>query len=268
MTDPSHFHFSESGDRCNPHLLLLHGFLGCCHDWDDLMVQLCRDFHCLAVDLPGHGQTKTGDDELFSMEKCAEQLIALLDQLSIKSSHLLGYSMGGRLALYLALTWPGRFDKLILESASPGLKTEKERTQRQKHDLALAEKLRRVRMTEFLGDWYAQPLFESLHENQERFQELVNSRLQNDQCGLARSLVQMGTGSQPSLWDRLGELQNDLLLIVGENDNKFRAIGDEIASRIVSARLLIQPGCGHSPHFENPDRFVEHVSDFLIGSPK
>lgn len=174
--------------------------------------------------------------------------------------------MGGRLALYLTLTYAKRFNKVILESASPGLKTEIERKQRQADDLAVADKLRRTSLLDFLNDWYQQPLFDSLHDNPERFQTLLDRRLQNDQTGLARSLLQMGTGIQPSLWNRLGELQNDLLLIVGENDNKFREIGSEIASRTESARLLVMSGCGHNPHFENPDRFVEHVKNYLIGS--
>ena len=266
MTDPFHFNFSEEGDRKNSSLLLLHGFLGCCHDWEEVMTGLSRSFHCLAVDLPGHGQTEVmGDDANYGMKRCAEGLIYLLDQLSIKRCHLIGYSMGGRLALYLTLTYPKRFDKVILESASPGLKTESERKQRHADDLVVAEKLQQTSLFSFMNDWYKQLLFESFQENQERFEELLERRLQNDRTGLVRSLLQMGTGIQPSLWDRLGELQNDLLLIVGENDNKFREIGDEIASRTESARLLVMSGCGHNPHFENPDRFVEQVRDFLIG---
>jgi len=233
------------------------------------MARLSHDYYCLAVDLPGHGQTRVdGDDSNFAMEKCGQGLIACLERLSIDRCHLIGYSMGGRLALYLILTYPEKFDKVILESASPGLKTESERKLRRENDLALARKLQRVSLSEFLSDWYKQPLFATLHEDQKRYQKLLSSRLNNDRNGLACSLVQMGTGSQPLLWDRLGELQEDLLLIVGANDNKFKAIGEEIASHSESAKLLVQPGCGHNPHFENPDRFVKHVRDFLIGNLK
>ena len=90
MTGSFQFHFSEKGERNNPSLLLLHGFLGRCHDWDEVMTGLSRTFHCLAVDLPGHGQTKAdGDDANYGMKRLAGGVIELLAQLPIKRWHFI-----------------------------------------------------------------------------------------------------------------------------------------------------------------------------------
>lgn len=235
--------------------VFLHGFLGSGADFDSVISRLGG----YTIDLPGHGATRFSSE--FMMSNTATAIVNLLDQLQIDQTNLVGYSMGGRLALYLALNYPNRFPKAVIESGSPGLRTESERLDRIKRDRALADRLE-TDFNQFLIDWYNQPLFQSfkLHP---RFEEMLKERSRNDPGELARSLREMGTGMQPSLWEKLQTYHNPLLLIVGEYDRKFVAINQEMASLCKTAELSIVSDAGHNVHFEKPDEFVDRVNTFF-----
>ncbi|NER32893.1 MAG: 2-succinyl-6-hydroxy-2,4-cyclohexadiene-1-carboxylate synthase [Oscillatoria sp. SIO1A7] len=250
-------YYSLNGSKTQPVLLLLHGFMGNSNDYREVIPQLSAKFCCLAVDLPGHGQTKiAGEDDRYSMPNTARALISLLDELEIERCFLAAYSMGGRLALYLLLHFPERFEKAVLESASPGLKTAAERELRRQRDRQLAEKLETGDFQEFLLNWYRQPLFQSSAARPD-FEELIARRLENNPHLLAKSLRNMGTGNQPSLWEKLADNKVPLLLLVGEKDDKFRAINTEMAGLSPLARMAIAPNTGHNIHFENHTYYVE-----------
>lgn len=260
---PYHFHYYTVGRSNHPPLLFLHGFMGDCHEFDPVMSLLSDQFHCLAIDLPGHGKTQTASpDQPYTLQQTAEGLIRCLDALNIKNCFLLGYSMGGRIALYLTLHFPSYFSRVILESTSPGLKTEAERTARLEHDLKLAQALETKDFPTFLTQWYHQPLFASLTQHP-KFEQLLNARLQNHSFSLARSLRNLSTGCQPALWEKLEQNTIPLLLLVGKFDAKFVRINREIASLCRSARLEIIDQAGHNIHFEQVDRFVETTRHFL-----
>ena len=123
--------------------------MGSCRDWTPIIGRLQDHFHCIAVDLPGHGQSRCDDPLQFAMPTAAAAVIELLDYLAIGAGGLVGYSMGGRLALYLAVHFPARFSHLVLESSSPGLRTAAERTTRRSWDEAMAHKLRPCRCRRF-----------------------------------------------------------------------------------------------------------------------
>nr|WP_287517774.1 2-succinyl-6-hydroxy-2,4-cyclohexadiene-1-carboxylate synthase [Okeania sp. SIO2C2] len=257
-----------TGKTNNPVILLLHGFMGSSNDFVDFIPQLCEYFCCLTVDLPGHGKTMvTGSDEYYDMEHTAIALIHLLDELKIDKCYLFGYSMGGRLALYMAINFPTRFSKLILESASPGLKTEMERSLRCKSDLRLADKLENSNFQEFLSNWYNQALFKSLRQHH-NFEKVIERRLENNPLELAKSLRNLGTGNQPSLWDKLLNHQIPTLLMVGESDDKFKAINLKIVELCQVANLKIIPESGHNIHWENPREWIENVINFLAEGRK
>ncbi|MCU0544344.1 MAG: 2-succinyl-6-hydroxy-2,4-cyclohexadiene-1-carboxylate synthase [Oscillatoriaceae cyanobacterium Prado104] len=257
-----HFNYFFAGNTNHQNILFLHGFLGNYQDFNSVISLLSKNYCCLAVDLPGHGKTQvTGDETCYNMSNTARGLIALLDDLEIEKCYLLGYSMGGRLALYLTLHFPERFEKVVLESASPGLKTEKERSRRLQADLELAQKLENSNLKEFLLDWYDRPLFESL-KNSLEFDRLLESRTANNPKELAKSLRNMGTGNQPSLWKKLADNQVPLLLLVGECDDKFKKINTEMANLCPSASLNIVPNAGHNIHFENVEYFATIVREF------
>ena len=146
--------------------------------------------------------------------------------------------MGGRLALYLAIHYPKYFSRIILESASPGLKTAEERRSRRRLDHKLANQLEETNFRQFLTNWYNLPLFHTL-KNHPQFQDLLKQRLNNRSEFLAKSLREMGTGQQPPLWNHLTKNKIPLLLVVGEKDAKFRAIADEMAQVCPTAQVKI-----------------------------
>jgi len=161
------------------------------------------------------------------------------------------------------LSYPNRFPKTVIESGSPGLKTEQERCDRIQRDDKLANRLE-TDFDQFLVDWYNQPLFRSFKAHPE-FEQILKIRSYNDSNQLARSLREMGTGMQPSLWKKLKSHRNPLLLIAGECDRKFVEINQEMASLCETAELAIAPGAGHNVHFEKPEWYVDRLRDFLGG---
>jgi 2-succinyl-6-hydroxy-2,4-cyclohexadiene-1-carboxylate synthase len=257
------FNYSLSGSRDRQIILFLHGFLGDRADFAQVISLLSEQFYCLAVDLPGHGKTRgVGGDESYTMPNTARALVDLLDSLNIERCFLVGYSMGGRLALYLALNFPERFPKIVVESASPGLKNQQERDARIQHDFKLASQLETSDLSSFLANWYNQPLFASLKKHPE-FNRIIESKLQNNPFELARALRNLSTGCQPCLWDKLKQNGNPLLLLAGEYDNKFLSINTEMASLCEAARLEIISSCGHNIHFEDVNAFVKQIRQFF-----
>ncbi len=185
--DKFKFQYSLRGNRDKPLILFLHGFMGDSNDFNEVISLLSNQFCCLTVDLPGHGKTRIlGGEECYTMSNTAHALIHLLEQLNVKECFLVGYSMGGRLALYLTLHFPERFSKVVLESASPGLKTKRDQLERKQRDLELAHELETSDFSSFLSSWYNQPLFASL-ENQPAFELLIASRIRNKPFELAKS---------------------------------------------------------------------------------
>lgn len=263
MVADFNFHYSLTGNRAKPLILFLHGFMGDRQEFNEVISLLSDQFCYLTVDLPGHGTTRVmGGEECYTMSNTAHALIHLLDQLDVQNCFLVGYSMGGRLALYLTLYFPQRFSKIILESASPGLKNQGDRLERIQRDFDLAKKLEESNFSIFLDNWYNQPIFASL-KKYPNFESLKQSRLQNNPFELAKSLRNLSTGCQPSLWDQLKNNQNPLLLLVGEYDTKFIAINSEMARLCPFAQLAIVSHCGHNIHFEDSKTFVENVRSFL-----
>ena len=260
-----HFHYSFTGSTTQKTILFLHGFMGNSHEFDDAILLLSKEFLCLTIDLPGHGKTQVlGSDEYYTMANTACALIELLDHLKIPQCFLVGYSMGGRLALYLTLYFPQRFTRVVLESASPGLLTEAERLERVKRDSQIARKLSRSvgnDFANFLLTWYNQRIFSFINEHPQ-FQKLIENRLQNNPVELAKSIRIMGTGCQPSLLEKLKDNTNTLLLLVGEYDDKFIDINTKMAN-ICNCQLKVVSHSGHNIHFENTLSFVANLREFF-----
>ncbi|MBD1841964.1 2-succinyl-6-hydroxy-2,4-cyclohexadiene-1-carboxylate synthase [Cyanobacteria bacterium FACHB-63] len=239
-------------------VVFLHGFLGSGAEFDAIAAQLGDQ--SLTIDLPGHGETRFSNQ--YTMENTATAIVDLLNELAIDRANLVGYSMGGRVALYLALNYQERFPKAIVESGSPGLKTEQERRERRERDRALADRIE-ADFDQFLSDWYNQPLFQSLKAHPQ-FEQMLKERSRNNPVELARSLREMGTGMQPSLWEKLRSHQQPLLLMAGERDRKFVVLSQEMASLCETVELAIAPNTGHNIHFENPGWYIQQIKAFLI----
>lgn len=246
-------------------LLLLHGFTGSRATWRDLWPQLATRFRVLAIDLPGHGGSDAPvDPARYTIFRVAADLVEILKRRAARPAHWLGYSMGGRLALYAALHHPGAVRALLLESASPGLATASERQQRRAADESLALRIERDGVARFVDEWERLPLFAGLARLPAEAQaELRRQRLANSAAGLANSLRGMGTGAQPSLWERLPELAVPTLLVVGAEDDKFVAINRRMAARRPAAELRVVPDAGHTIHLEQPAAFLAAILSFL-----
>ena len=248
-----------------PALLLLHGFTGSRLNWQPLIQALAPEHRMIAPDLLGHGKTAhPGDPQRHSMPQAAADLAQIISTLGENRIDLLGYSMGGRLALYFALHYPHLVHRLVLESASPGLKSEAERLARRQSDEELAQRIERDGIPAFVDAWERLPLFASQTRlPEETRRHLRQQRMGSTASGLANSLRGMGTGAQPSLWESLHELNQPVLLIVGELDEKFTRINQLMAASLPNAEIQIIPDAGHTVHLEQPGDYLQQVSRFF-----
>jgi 2-succinyl-6-hydroxy-2,4-cyclohexadiene-1-carboxylate synthase len=274
MRMPDNLNYEVSGERRSPAVLFLHGFMGSSADWRGAIAALGDRYFCIAVDLPGHGASLGMPQENYTIDGAARAVIGTLDELEVVRTVIAGYSMGGRLALSLALRCPERCAGLFLESASPGLESAGERAARRAADESKAGRLESGDFEAFLLDWYRQPLFASLARDENLLRRTVEVRRRNDPAELARSLRGMGTGSQPSLWGALEGLPVPALAVAGGLDEKYTGISSRMASINPRIESAIVSGAGHTVHAETPagytsllGRFVDGLS-FALGEAK
>jgi 2-succinyl-6-hydroxy-2,4-cyclohexadiene-1-carboxylate synthase len=232
-------------------LVLLHGFTQTGRSWQPVLHALAARYRALAPDLPGHGAF--GERRPASFAACDAYLRVLADC----GITLVGYSMGGRIALHAALSLGDRIERLVLIGASPGLADPAERGAREATDAALADRIETIGLEAFVREWGAQPLFAGMPRGIAEAAEA--DRLCNTAPGLAAALRGLGTGSMPPLWDRLGTLAMPVELLVGERDEKFRAIAERMAGALPRSRVHVVPGAGHAVAWEAP----EAVADVL-----
>lgn len=232
--------------------MLVHGFTqtGAC--WGPIDEALAGAHEVVRVDAPGHGRS-AGVDAGF------DEAVDLLGEAGGPGAWI-GYSMGGRLSLALAVRRPDLVERLVLVGASPGLADADERAARRAADEALAERIELIGVPAFLDEWLAQPLFAGLSpETSHR-----DARLANTAAGLASSLRRCGTGAQPPQWDELGSLTMPVLLVAGADDAKFVELAEAMATAIGDRALVdVVPGAGHTAHLEQPERFLAVVAPFL-----
>lgn len=226
--------------------VLLHGFTHTGRSWDSVRQVLPTDLRVMAPDIRGHGAA--GEIEPVTLSAVLSDLVKIVPPRSV----LVGYSMGGRLALHAALfpELAERFERLVLIGASPGLEQAGERAERRAADEALAEELQATGIDEFALGWEANPVLSG--RPPDVLARVREDRRRSTPAGLARALRGLGTGVLPSLWSRLGELALPVTLIVGERDAKFREISERMARRISQPRLLVAGGVGHAVHLEAP----------------
>ena len=227
--------------RCvNPPLVLLHGFTQTRQSWRRTARALAGRYRAVIPDLPGHGQAV---QRTASFDACAAYVRALSPRV------LVGYSMGGRIALYTALSVP--VERLVLVGASPGLADPTERAARRTADDALADRIEALDIEAFATEWGALPLFAGQPERVAA--AAYADRLRNTPAGLAAALRGLGTGVMEPLWERLGGLTIPVTLVTGERDEKFHAIAERMLERLPDARDVVVPGAGHAAHLEAPE---------------
>ena len=248
-----------------PPVVLLHGFTGSARGWAPIVERLAPEFTTLAMDIVGHGQSDSPEAvEHYRMRQVVDDLAALLRRAGYERATWLGYSMGGRTALQVAVHRPDVVSALILEGASPGLRTAEEREARVAADERLAVMLETEGIVPFVDYWQAVPLFASQASlPREVWDRQREGRLRNSTRGLANSLRGMGTGSQEALYERLGELRMPVLATAGELDTRYTETARQMAQAIPGATMEVIAGGGHAAHLEQPERFTAIVLDFL-----
>lgn len=231
-------------------VVMLHGFGGTHRAWDGVVQRLPRErYRPLPLDLPGHGEA-SGAARPITFEGCVEDVLARAPQRFV----LCGYSMGGRVALHVALAAPRRVERLVLVASSAGIEDERERAARRDSDELLARQLQEEPYERFIERWRSQPLFAG--EPSEVGELARADQRRNDPLALAAVLRGIGTGQMTPLWDRLGELAMDVAVVVGERDRKFRALGERMVGLLPRGRLIVVPG-GHGLPLENPTGVTE-----------
>lgn len=235
-----------------PRITLIHGFTQNHRCWGPVAADLSRDHELVLVDAPGHGRSA-------GVEVSFTQGAILIGDAGGAGTYL-GYSMGGRYALALALERPDLVERLVIIGAAPGIDDSSERERRRDADDALASRIGELGIASFLEQWLAQPLFAGL----DAVSACVEERLDNDPGGLQSSLRLAGSGAQPSLWPHLGGLDMPVLVLTGSLDEKFGAIADEMVEAIgPNARHLVVASAGHTAHLENPDGFLSILRAWL-----
>lgn len=258
------WYYQVRGPKTASPILFLHGFMGLSDDWCEVVDQFESHYHCVMPDLPGHGRSGFPiRREMITIQSVAAGIIALLDKLNIEKVTIVGYSMGGRVALYTALNFPARIMALVLESTGPGLEDEYERRVRTALDDDRAYHLRVQGLDTFLDDWYKAPLFESLNRFEDKLACLKASRHVHNVEGLAAALQGLSTGRQPSLWDKLEQVSVPTLLICGALDHKFTRINRIMSESIRFCEWKMIGDAGHNTHLEHPEAFTTTVLRFL-----
>ncbi|WP_212391384.1 2-succinyl-6-hydroxy-2,4-cyclohexadiene-1-carboxylate synthase [Sporosarcina beigongshangi] len=259
-------HVVMQGEDSLPTIVLLHGFTGSTTTWQEVTELFKGKFRTVAIDLTGHGKTAAPKEiARYAMEQQVEDLEALFDILSLNLFTLVGYSMGGRVALAYAVQYPRRVSSLILESSSPGLKTVEERTEREVADNRLADRILEDGLPAFVDFWESIALFDSQRVlSEEKKWSIREERLNQREMGLANSLRGIGTGSQPSYWQQLHTLNFAIMLITGELDTKFVNIAREMICKFPNARNETVANVGHAIHVENPAVFATMVEKHIL----
>lgn len=238
-------------------VLCLHGFLGAPSDWENLGRALNGRYSVRACALPGHGSPLVRDfvDAVRAVQRVVRSLPA--------PPHLIGYSMGGRIALAAALDLSLPLASLTVISASPGLRTGAERAERMRLDERLADALERRGLENFVRDWYDQPLFASLRRRPALLRELLSRRAAGSASDRAAALRALSVAHQPSLWGELPALIPRALFVAGAADAKYREALAWAAGLSPRARLLTVPDAGHMPHLERPEFVHAAIREFL-----
>jgi 2-succinyl-6-hydroxy-2,4-cyclohexadiene-1-carboxylate synthase len=239
-------------------VVLLHGFGGTRRAWHSVIALLCsaERVRPLALDLPGHGACAGAPEvggKTISFPGCVEHVLAHSPERFV----LCGYSLGGRVALHVALAAPERVSRLVLVSTTAGIEDDDARDGRRAADRRLAGQLERVPFDDFIEHWRSQPLFAA--DPPEVDALACEDYRRNRPDALAAVLRGIGTGEMDPLWDRLVGLTMPVTVLAGERDAKFQAIGRRMFDLLPDAVLLVVPG-GHRLPLENPAAVVQALN--------
>jgi len=238
-------------------LIFLHGFLGNADDWSSI----ARGLSCpsLAIDLPGHGDSKGAKGDWF--EETSDALDRLMDVERIERARVVGYSLGGRVAMHFALKFPDRIEKLVVESSNPGIEISAERAARRVSDDIWVEKILHD-WPSMLSEWYNQPVFSSLLDSPLLYL-IKKERATGDPTRLAEALRGYSAGRHLSMWSQLSDLEPEMLFIAGTRDRKYQDIGSRLQESSPRINFVPIEGAGHIVHTEQPRAYLAALVEFF-----
>jgi len=245
-------------------VVCLHGFTGSSSTWEEVISFLPSSVEVLTIDLIGHGLTdKPSDTARYHVDEQIEDLRAIFQQLEWTQFTLVGYSMGGRLALAYTAKYP--VHTLILESSSPGLADAGERQKRKLSDELLAERIRKEGVISFVDFWEDIALFQTQKKLSREKQLMIRKeRLAQSAVGLSNSLKGFSTGIQPSYWGVLNDLSIPVFLLAGELDLKFCAIAKRMQKELPNSQMEVVKDAGHAIHVEKPKIFATIIKKVIL----
>ncbi|MEL4385096.1 2-succinyl-6-hydroxy-2,4-cyclohexadiene-1-carboxylate synthase [Shewanella xiamenensis] len=255
------------GETAQPNLVLIHGFLGSKADWLPLIPKLSQHFHCICLDLPGHGdnQPEIASTLTDGFDFCVQDIISRLDRLGIEAFYLYGYSLGGRIALHLAQAYPQRVLSLWLESCHPGLTNTEEQAARSKSDNLWAKRLQSLSSVDFLQLWYQQAVFANMPDKARN--ALIAKRVaqldQHSKHTLKQIFLATSLARQASLWDLPASLACKCHFFAGSQDAKFTAIAKDWQAQQPIVLHQIDDA-GHNIHQANPTGLLACIRSLFV----
>jgi 2-succinyl-6-hydroxy-2,4-cyclohexadiene-1-carboxylate synthase len=253
MTHPSIYLRPYNRTETGIPVLFVHGFMGSSADWEDLASGLSAP--AFGIDLPGHGFTRGVEGDASWFEKTVLGIHDALEKRNITEINLVGYSLGGRVALHLASEFPGLVRRLVLESCHPGLELPSEKESRLFSDARWGD-LFRSNWPSVVDDWYEQDVFRSFSGD---LDTLKAGKLGNDPELLSEALNGFSLGRQDSKW----ETKHRSLYITGRQDAKYVEIGQKLTLISPNTSLFVVDEAGHNVHLERPEAYLAALNQFL-----
>jgi 2-succinyl-6-hydroxy-2,4-cyclohexadiene-1-carboxylate synthase len=249
-------------------IVALHGFTGDGSTMEPLVSAVRAGRPAMLIDCVGHGRSDAPETlEPYMMSSVVDQVLSVVGSHAPGVVHLMGYSMGGRIALSVAARAPWHFASVTTLSATPGMSDPIDRAARHDADLAMAERIETDGVETFVDTWLTLPIFapmisalDSTQLDATRTQRLTNSSL-----GLANSLRGTGTGAMPPVWSSLPGLRSPFLALAGALDQRYVDLAREAAASAPFGRAEVVPDAGHALHTENPGEVAPLIREFLKG---
>ena len=257
-----HFEIHQENDEL-PNLVLLHGFLGSGKSFHELIPSLKTFCNPITIDLLGHGETEGSEMHYrFSAKEQIADLNKLINEQLPIPLFLLGYSMGGRLALQLALHRSDLYKGLILESTTFGIESKQERQARQELDATRADSIM-GNFEQFLDTWRTMPMFNLSSQNTDTESQHLKIQQAQNPLWMNNSLLGFGTGSMPCVKDKLASIPTQVQLIAGSKDFKFVGIMNAMLKDLNEAHLDVIKDSGHRVHLDQPETYISVIRDFI-----
>lgn len=242
---------------------LLHGFTQSGRSWHEVISNMPAGWLWVVPDLRGHGETRIRPGAPCTMDACTSDLVLLWDHLGIERTHLVGYSMGGRLALHVAVHRPERILSLLTIGAHAGLEGEA-REDRRRGDDALAQRIETDGLEAFVEYWSSLPLFAGLERRGASFvAQLRAERMRNTAGALACSLRGMGAGEMEPVWNDLGRVTVPSAFVAGQLDHGYVASARRLATAVPHGKVEVVLRAGHTAHQERPEAFARVLAAHL-----